>query len=82
MAKRKTGKSLKLAKARPRVVARVVAPKPVTEVVTEKTYTTTEPEVEIRRPSTLSQALTEPAEVVVKPKTKVRKVVRSRRRVA
>lgn len=57
------------------VVARVLVPKPVTQVVTEKTVRTTEPEVEIRKPATLAQALTERAEVVVKPKTKIRKVV-------
>jgi hypothetical protein len=83
MAKRKTGKPLKLATPRTRVVAKIIAPRPVTEIVTERTYTTTEPEVEIRKPATLSQALTERAEVVVKPKTKVEKVVRrSRRRAA
>jgi hypothetical protein len=81
MTKRKTTKALKLVKRKRRVVARIVTPKPVTEVVTEKTYTTTEPEVEIRKPATLSQALTERAEVVVKPKKRVRRVVeRSTRR--
>lgn len=83
MAKRKTEKPLRLAASRRRVVAKIVAPKPVTEIVTERTYTTTEPDVEIRKPATLAQALTERAEVVVKPKTKVQKVVsRSRRRAA
>lgn len=46
-----------------------------TEVVTEKTYITTEPEVEIRKPATLSQALTEPAVAVVKPKTRIQKKI-------
>jgi len=64
-----------------KVVTKVAVPEPVTDVVTEKTYTTTEPEVEIRKPATLAQALTERAEVVVKPKKKVRRVVeRSTRR--
>ena len=63
------------------VVTEVVVPEPVTEVVIEKTYTTTDPEVEIRKPATLAQALTERGEVVVTPKKKVRKVVkRSTRR--
>jgi hypothetical protein len=66
---------------REEVVTKVAVPEPVTEVVIEKTYTTTEPEVEIRKPATLAQALTERAAVVVKPKKKVRKVVeRSTRR--
>jgi hypothetical protein len=56
-------------------VTEVVVPKPATEVITEKTHTTTEPEVEIRKPATLAQALTEPATIVVKPKKKVRKIV-------
>jgi hypothetical protein len=41
-------------------IDRAVVPEPVTEVVTEKTYITTEPEIEIRKPATLAQALTEP----------------------
>lgn len=55
---------------------------PVTDVVTEKTYVTTEPEVEIHKPGTLAQALTEPAVIEIKPKKKVSKVERSTRRVA
>jgi len=58
----------------------VSVPKPTTEVVTEKTYVTTEPEVEIRKPGTLAQALTEPAIAVVKPKSRVRKEVVSKTR--
>lgn len=58
----------------------VPVPKPTTEVVTEKTYVTTEPEVEIRKPATLAQALTEPATAVVKPKSRVRKEVVARTR--
>lgn len=54
--------------------------KRTTDVITEKTYVTTEPEVEIRKPATLAQALTEPPVAVVKPKTKVRKQVVSRSR--
>jgi hypothetical protein len=56
--------------------------KPTTDVVTEKTYITTEPEVEIRRPATLAQALTDPAVAVVKPRTQVRKVRTEARRIA
>jgi hypothetical protein len=59
-------------------VIEVFAPKPITEVITEKTYLTTEPEIEIRKPGTLAQALTEPAVAVVKPKSRVRKKVVSR----
>jgi hypothetical protein len=58
----------------------VPVPKPTTEVVTEKAYVTTEPEVEIRKPGTLAQALTEPAVAVVKQKSKMRKEVVSRTR--
>jgi hypothetical protein len=61
-------------------VIEVPVPKPTTEVITEKTYVTTEPEVEIRKPGTLAQGLTEPAAVVVKPKSRVRKEVVSRTR--
>lgn len=67
----------------PHVAVKVPVPKPTTEVVTEKTYVSNEPEVEIRRPATLAQALTEPAVAVVKPKSRERKeVVRRTRRVA
>jgi hypothetical protein len=49
-------------------------------VITEKTYVTSEPVVEIRKPATLAQALTEPAAAVVKPETKVKRVrVKTRR---
>jgi len=58
----------------------VPVPKPTTDVVTEKTYVTTEPEVEIRKPATLAQALTEPAVAVVKPRSTVRKEVVERTR--
>jgi hypothetical protein len=61
-------------------VMTVEMPKPTTEVVTEKTYVTTEPEVEIGKPRTLAQALTEPAVAVVKPKRTLRKEVASRSR--
>ena len=47
---------------------------PATEVVTERTYITTKPEVEIRKPATLAQALTEPEVAVLKPKTTVTRV--------
>jgi hypothetical protein len=61
-------------------IDRAVVPEPVTDVVTEKTYITTEPEIEIRKPATLAQALTEPAVAVVKPRTKVRKEIRAKTR--
>jgi len=54
-------------------IDRAVVPEPVADVVTEKTYITTEPEIEIRKPATLSQAPTEPGVAVIKPKTRVRK---------
>jgi hypothetical protein len=63
-------------------VNRVAVPEPVTDVVTEKTYITTEPEIEIRKPATLAQALTEPAVAVVKPKTKIKRVRAKTRRAA
>ncbi len=56
-----------------------VEAKPTTEVVTEQKVITTEPEIEIRRPATLAQALTEPAVAVVKPKTRVKSTVQTRR---
>lgn len=64
------------------VAVEVPVVEPTTDVVTEKTYITTEPELEIRKPGTLAQALTEPAVAVVKPKSKVRKevIARTRRR--
>jgi hypothetical protein len=58
----------------------VPVPEPTTDVTTEKTYVTTEPEVEIRKPATLAQSLTEPSVAVLKPKTKVRKEVVARTR--
>ena len=61
-------------------IDRPVVPEPVTDVITETTYITTEPEIEIRKPATLAQALTEPAVAVVKPKTKVRKEIQAKTR--
>jgi hypothetical protein len=61
-------------------VVKVPVPKPTTDVVTEKTYVTTEPEVELRKPATLAQALTEPAQAVIKPRSTVRKEVVERTR--
>ena len=43
------------------VAVEVPVPKATMDVVTEKTYVTTEPEVEIRKPATLAQALREQA---------------------
>jgi hypothetical protein len=62
------------------VAVEVLVPEPTTDVVIEKTYITTEPEVEIRKPATLAQALTEPAVAVLKPKSKIRKEVVARTR--
>ena len=56
-----------------------VEAKTSTEVVTEKKVITTEPEIEIRRPATLAQALTERAVAVVKPRTTVRRTMHTRR---
>ena len=56
-----------------------VEAKPTTEVVTEKKIITTEPEIEIRRPATLAQALTERAVAVVKPRTRVKRMTHTRR---
>jgi hypothetical protein len=64
------------------VAVELPVPKATTDVVTEKTYVTTEPEVEIRKPATLAQALTEPAVAVVKPKSAVRKEVVARKRLS
>jgi len=58
----------------------VAVPKSTTDVLTEKTYVTAEPQVEIRYAATLAQALTEPAVAVVKPKSTVRKEVVARTR--
>jgi len=55
---------------------------PATEVVTERTYITTKPELEIGKPATLAQALTEPEVAVLKPKTKVTRITSKPRRVA
>jgi hypothetical protein len=54
-------------------------PRPTTDVVTEKKVITNEPEVEIRKPATLAQALTEPAVAVVKNKTRVKSTLKKRR---
>jgi hypothetical protein len=51
-------------------------------IVTETRRITTEPKIEIRKPATLAQALTEPEAAVVKPETKARVVRRSVRRAA
>ena len=56
-----------------------VEAKPTTEVVTEQRVITTEPEIEIRRPATLAQALTERAVAVVKSRTRVKRTVQTRR---
>ena len=66
----------------PEATVEVPVAEATTDVVTEKTYVTTQPVVEIRKPATLAQALTEPAVAVVKPKSTVRKeiVKRTRRR--
>ena len=70
----------KAVRRRPAVITVAVpVAKRTTDVITETTYVTTEPEVEIRKPATLAQALTEPAVVVVKPKSRVRKQVIIRR---
>ena len=57
---------------------RTLVPQP-THVVTQKKVITAEPEIEIRKPATLAQALTEPAVAVVKHKTRVKSTVKKRR---
>jgi hypothetical protein len=66
---------------KPLVVA-LDAPGPVTDEITEQTVIRTEPEVEVRKPATLAQALTERAEIVVKPKTRVVRKELQRRHIA
>ena len=61
------------------IIVDVPVPKRTVDVITEKTYVTTEPVLEIRKPATLAQALTEPAVAVVKPQSRVRKQVIVRR---
>lgn len=63
-----------------RGVVAVETPAPRVDTIVTETDVVTEPKVEVRRPATLSQALTEPAEIVVKPETKViRRVVGKKR---
>lgn len=75
-------RSVKRREPRTLKVVSVPVAEPVTEVVTEERYITTEPEVEIRKPATLAQALTEPEVAVVKPKTTVKRVRAKTRRAA
>lgn len=77
--KARSGKAV-ITRGRSGSVVELPVPEAKTEVLTEKTYVTTEPEVEIRKPGTLAQALTEPTVAVVKPKSRVRKEVVSRTR--
>ncbi|HET9182220.1 MAG TPA: hypothetical protein VFP59_08820 [Candidatus Angelobacter sp.] len=51
-------------------------------IVTETRRITTKPTIEIRKPATLAQALTEPEVAVVKPETRARVVRRTTRRAA
>ena len=51
-------------------------------IVEETAELVTEPKVEIRRPATLAQALTEPAVRVVKPRTRIVRVERKVKRAA
>ena len=75
-----------VALATPRRVVRrrvldVETPAPKVDTIVTETDIVTEPKVEVRRAATLSQALTEPAEIVVKPETKVvSRVVKAKRR--
>ena len=55
---------------------------PHIDAIETTTEVETVPEVEIRRPATLSQALTEPAVIVEKPKTRVVGRTVKRKRVA
>jgi hypothetical protein len=75
-----------VALATPRRIVRrrvldVETPAPEVDTIVTETDFVTEPKVEVRRAATLSQALTEPAQVVVKPETKVvSRVVTAKRR--
>jgi len=62
-----------------KTVRTLEVPHPTTDLVTEKKVITTEPEIEIRKPATLAQALREPAVAVVKNKTRVKSTVQKRR---
>jgi hypothetical protein len=68
---------------RRRRVVEVETPEPTVDTVVTETDFVTEPKVEIRRPATLAQALTEPANIVMKPEThaikRVTKVKRNKR---
>ncbi len=65
---------------RRRRVMAIETPAPKVDTIVTETDVVTEPKVEVRRAATLSQALTEPAEIVVKPETKVvRRVVDTKR---
>ncbi len=60
--------------------AAVQVPPPTVEQVTTTTEIETTPKVEVRKPATLAQALTEPEQVVVKPeKRAVSRTVKKRR---
>ena len=50
---------------------KIAKPKRTVDHIVTETDVISEPEVEIRKPATLAQALTERAEVVVKPKKRV-----------
>ena len=75
-----------VALATPRRVVRrrildVETPAPKVDTIVTETDIVTQPKVEVRRAATLSQALTEPAEIVVKPETKVvSRVVKAKRK--
>ena len=65
---------------RRRRVTRVKPPEPTVDTIVTETDIVTEPRVEIRKPATLAQALTEPAVAVVKPQRKVvSRVVKAKR---
>lgn len=61
----------RVAEVRRKRTIKIAKPKRTVDHIVTETDVIAEPEVEIRRPATLSQALTERAEVVVKPKRKV-----------
>lgn len=61
----------------------IAKPKRTVDHIVTETDVIAEPDIEIRRPATLSQALTERAEVVVKPKKRViTRIVERKRKVA
>jgi hypothetical protein len=56
---------------RRRRIVEVEAPEPTVDTIVTETDIVRQPKVQVRPAATLAQALTEPAEIVIKPETKV-----------